>query len=246
MDAKLAEVYGTNKPDETDVEALATAELATKLAAADQVDLEGLSDEEAESLAAQIIGSDADDTSEKEDEEKEEKSEEPQEEETKEAQEKIAEADYLGRVMAHAYVNERREIEKEAGKMDNLKGAASAAGKKAKETGGKVLSHLGSHKKKYMGGAAAAAAGGFAASKMKKKAASAEPEQVSALDQLALARAKEILKENGFEDAPQEQEKKSSVSEEKAALLEQKVQERAVQMLVDAGYTFEEGEKTEE
>lgn len=243
MDPKLAEVYGTNNVDEADVEALATAELTSKLAAADEVNLDDLSDEEAETLASEILGSKDPEDPEEPEETPDEPKEEPKAEETEEtqekvAQDKIAEADYLGRVMAHAYVNERREIEKQAskekqaGKMDAMKG-------KAKDVGGKVLGHLKSHKKKYMAGGAAAV-GGAAAHKMTKKG-SADGEQLSAVDQLALARAKEILKENGFEEEqPQEQEKKSSISDEKAALLNQKVQERAVQMLTDAGYSFDE------
>jgi hypothetical protein len=261
MDPKLAEVYKTNQADETDVEALATAALAEKLASADEVDVSGLSDDEAEALAAQILEGD---------EPAAEGEEKTAGEELTPEQEKIAEADYLGRVMAHAYVAERREIEKEASKMDavregvnNLKGAVAmtgaAASKKmdaakagAKAAKGKVMEHVGKHSKKYMGGAAAAiGAGGFAAGRKSKKASAEQPaeteERMSALDTLALARAHEILKEHGIDpNAEQETEKKSSINEEQAALLQEKVNERAMAMLADAGYTIGEQQAEEE
>src|SRR5687767_1800821 len=107
MDPKLAEVYKTNQPDEADVEALATAALAEKLASADEVDVSGLSDEEAEALASQILEGEKpaeEPQAEGDKPEGEEKTagEEPAEgEELTPEQEKIAEADYLGRVMAH-------------------------------------------------------------------------------------------------------------------------------------------------
>lgn len=281
MDPKLAEVYQTNQPDEADVEALATAALAEKLAEADEVNVDGLSDEEAEALASQIIDGDSASAEGEEQPEAEAAAEEPAEEEEKTAgeeeqltpeQEKIAEADYLGRVMAHAYVAERKEIEKQAaaetaktaGKLDNLKGAVAMTGAAAskkkdavKAGAGKVMAHLKSGKGKAQAAGAAALTGaggaGYMAGKMSKdKKASAEQpaeaEQVSALDQLAFARAQEILKANGIdpnaEQATEEQEKKSSIDEEKVALLEQKVNERAQAMLTEAGYTF--SEKTEE
>jgi hypothetical protein len=272
MDPKLAEVYKTNQADETDVEALATAALAEKLASADEVDVSGLSDDEAEALAAQILEGEApaEEPQAEGDEPAAEGEEKTAGEELTPEQEKIAEADYLGRVMAHAYVAERREIEKEASKMDavregvnNLKGAVAmtgaAASKKmdaakagAKAAKGKVMEHVGKHSKKYMGGAAAAiGAGGFAAGRKSKKASAEQPaeteERMSALDTLALARAHEILKEHGIDpNAEQETEKKSSINEEQAALLQEKVNERAMAMLADAGYTIGEQQAEEE
>lgn len=271
MDPKLAEVYKTNQPDEADVEALATAALAEKLASADEVDVSGLSDEEAEALASQILEGEKpaeEPQAEGDKPEGEEKTagEEPAEgEELTPEQEKIAEADYLGRVMAHAYVAERKEIEKEAAakaktasKLDNLKGAVAMTGAAAskaadkgkaalKSGGGKVMEHLSKHKGKAMGAGAAAAAGaGFAAGRKSKKASAEQPvegqQEMSALDQLAYARAQEILKEHGIDPEAQteETEKKSSINEEQAALLAQKVEERAMAMLTEAGYVKNE------
>jgi hypothetical protein len=244
MDPKLAQVYGTNQADETDVEALATAELTSKLAAADELNLDGMSDDEAEALASELIGSDSSDeeapaeTEEaaSEEEETEETEEKTAGEETTEAQEKIAEADYLGRVMAHAYVAERREIEKQAAAGSEL----ATVAKKGKGAAGKVMEHVKKHGKSYAAGAAGSGAG-FAAGRKSKKASAEAPEaateELSALDRLAVARAQEILKENGVD---LEQEKQSSLDEEKAAQLAAKVEERAVAMLNEAGYKFEE------
>lgn len=264
MDAKLAEVYGTVATNESDVETLAAARMAEKLASADALDVSGMSDEEAEDLASQLLGDDsaaADESTEEntEEEQTEEASENTEEEKTAgeeeltPAQEKIAEADHLGRVMAHAYVQERKEIEKQAGRLDGLKGAAAiTAGQAAAKAGkakaglksgaGKVMDHMSKHKKKYIAGAASTAVAGgaaaVAAKKMKKEASAEETEEISALDRLALARASEILKENGIE--PAEQEKQSSIDEDKAAQLAEKVQARAQEFLVEAGYSFEE------
>lgn len=105
MDAKLAEIYGTNQVDETDIEKMAAAELAEELAENEEANIDGMSEEQIEALAEQVLA--GDDSSEEYYEETEEGIE-------KESQEKLAEADYLGRVMAHAYVNELRGIEKEA------------------------------------------------------------------------------------------------------------------------------------
>jgi hypothetical protein len=106
MDAKLAEIYGTNTPEEGDVEKLAAAELAEKLAGDESMDLSELEPEQIEALAAQVL-SDGDEGS------SEDEGEDAGEDE---GNEKVAEADYLGRVMAHAYVQELRGIDKEAAK----------------------------------------------------------------------------------------------------------------------------------
>lgn len=270
MDPKLAEVYKTNDVDEADVEALATAALAEKLASADEINVDGMSDEEAEALASQIIDGDAEAQAEGEGEpeaeqpaEGEEKTAGEEGEQLTPEQEKIAEADYLGRVMAHAYVAERKEIEKEAaaksktaGKLDNLKGGAAMAGAAmskhkdkavgaAKAGAGKVMEHVKAHGKHMAGAAAAAGAAGVAAGRKSKKASAEQPaeeeQQLSALDQLAVARAHEILKEHGIDPNAEQQEteeteKKSSINEEQAALLAQKVDERALAMIANAGY----------
>lgn len=97
MNEFLAELYGTqeNIAGEDDFEKQAAAEFLVKLAAEEGVDLDSLSDAEVAGLLEEIekgASSDFED----------------------EAQEKLAEADFLGRAMAHAYVDELAEIEKDA------------------------------------------------------------------------------------------------------------------------------------
>ena len=93
MDEFLDELYGTSGIiGEDDMEKQAAAEFLVKLAEDEGVDLDNLSDEEIGGLMAEIEGGEMED----------------------ESQEKLAEADFLGRAMAHAYVNELYNIEKQA------------------------------------------------------------------------------------------------------------------------------------
>jgi hypothetical protein len=110
MDPQLAALYGTD--EETDTEKLAAAEMAEGLAEEEQFDVATATDEQVEALAQEFLASEGtEETAEVAE------AEEPKEEEQvkmsadEEAQEKLAEADYLGRVMAHAYVAELRGIE---------------------------------------------------------------------------------------------------------------------------------------
>lgn len=224
MDPKLAEIYGTNQPTEADLEKLAAAELAEGLANDDQIDTDGLTEEDLEAIAQDVLGSNED-----QDEEQEKTSA------AEEAQEKLAEADYLGRVMAHAYVNELRTIEKTAGIADMARGAGKAIAGQAKQVGegfkslgtmarsprdgaGAVkdlvgtygvrgAAHAAAPELKALGVAGAGTLGaGMAAKKMMgKKKESAAEEQYSAVDTLVLARAQEILQESGID--PNELEK---------------------------------------
>jgi hypothetical protein len=152
MDEYLAQLYGTagDESDE-DMDKVAEAELFAKLAADEGIDLNQLSDEQIVELYNVTFQKEA------EGEEEEEKKESPfppkkKEEEkkaaaeaelmqTKEAQEKFAEADYMGRIMAHAYVQELNKI---AGVKDMLRGAeaggqlARAGTELAAKSGGKA------------------------------------------------------------------------------------------------------------
>ena len=120
MDEQLAEIYGTGQPemDESDLEKTAAAELLVKLAEEQGVDLNNFSDEEVGAMLDDIYaGGGVEHTAEAEVE--------------AEAglQEKYAEADYLGRIMAHSMVQELDSIEKEAGIADKAKAGAGAVGK---------------------------------------------------------------------------------------------------------------------
>lgn len=240
MDKKLAEIYGTNTPD--DAEKLASAALAESLADTGEIDFANLDEAALEALATEVLG-----TSEGA------AADVPVEEQQKEAQAKLDEADYLGRVMAHSYTQELRGIAKEAGVRDSAK-AAFHAGKgkvmgaihaakgkathfaaKGKEVGAKGKEHVMKHKGKYGLGAGAAvgAAGATAAHKMTKKS--------SALETLVEARAMEILAANGFEVEAPAQEKVSAANHDEALdVLGQTVEQKAIELLEANGYTFEQ------
>ena len=103
MDPVLAEIYGTNQVDEADLEKLAAAELAEELADEDELNVDNIDDDTIEQLAQQVL----------------EGGEQEYEEPGDEMSEKVAEADYMGRVMAHAYKQELDGIEKEAKYTDS-------------------------------------------------------------------------------------------------------------------------------
>jgi hypothetical protein len=285
----LAEAYGTgadisDAPQQDDVEKLAQAEILDQMFEAEEVDWSALDAETVEKIAGEIFGDENQITA---DELMKAAADDGEPEgEVDEAQEKFAEADFAGRVMAHAFNQEldNIETEKEAGAREMaLKGLAKArkgarwvgekitpsgATQKAYESGSKAMKKKQIKKLmkkhpgitpaqaafraaespsssgegiKYMaqrmraggasagklhrrvgagavGGGTAAAAGGTAAA-LKKE---------SALDTLAEKRAMEILEENGytFDDG---QDK-----------LAEAVEQRAFEMLVNAGYIEEE------
>lgn len=130
MDQFLAEYYGTNgtaqaNDEETKLAAAAELELFGKLAAANGIDLNALSDAQVEQLYAETFSKEAEfppgagtkakdhekDDRHENNESKDKREEAAKEHEEKKAsQEKVAEADFLGRVMAHSYVQELNKI----------------------------------------------------------------------------------------------------------------------------------------
>lgn len=126
MDQFLAEHYGN--PSE-DFEKEAQAELFAKLAADQGIDLNQLSDAQVGYLWNQTfskLAEEEDDEDEDEDEDEKALIEEAarEHEEQKEAMAKVAEADYLGRVMAHSMTDELQKI---SGVVDTVKGYGSRA-----------------------------------------------------------------------------------------------------------------------
>ena len=287
MDPKLAEIYGTNEVTEADVEKLAAAELATKLAGDEETGTEGMTEEDLEAIAQQVLAPE---------QEQQEEVEETQAGD--EAQEKVAEADYLGRVMAHSYVQELRNIEKTAGRGDGSGQEAEAVNEQvakmnakrakydkmgaegpgmgaklenkarsAKAGVGKVGKYIGAG---FKGGAtkgqraaaigttvtgAAALAGGakkvFGKGKEKKSEAEEQPEQMSAVDTLVMARANEILQASGIDPATltkiEEQEKISADETVDAReVLANTVEQRAWELLGQYGVTPAEQETEQE
>lgn len=128
MDEQLAAIYGTGQPvayDQEDLQKTAAAELLVKLAAEQGVDLNQFSDQEIGEMitdlykSAQEEGAPPFPPKKEEEGAKHEAEESPdkekkEEEKEKEAQAKFAEADFLGRVMAHAMVQELNNIDKKA------------------------------------------------------------------------------------------------------------------------------------
>lgn len=256
MDPRLAELYGTNEMDESDIEKLAAAELAEELTDGEEMDLDGIDEDDIEALAASVL----------EDEEGEEVDEE-------DGQEKLAEADFLGRVMAHSYVQEMREIEKTASDSqlgDTIPGAGKKSRKPHKgggKKGGKgVMAKIKGQAGKAWGatkrGASAYGnlmAGGFKKGKKpgfmnRLKGASGKRLKVwgarggtaaalgaagygakklmekrsSALETLAEQRAMEILEASGVEDDASPYD-----------VLAASVEERAAEILAENGYELE-------
>jgi hypothetical protein len=139
MNMDLAAMYGTpGGPTEEDQEKVAQAELFAKIAADAGLDLNQYNDEQLAELWEQTFGKEAQEKCEKcgkaecscpaaggSEEEKKAEAAQAEFAERQEFQEKVAEMDYLGRLMAHAYVNELGEIGENMEK-DAVRGAAKA------------------------------------------------------------------------------------------------------------------------
>lgn len=225
MDEQLAAIYGTGN-DESDIEKTAAAELLVKLAEEQGVDLDDFSDEEVNEMINELYSDNGGI-------------------EHTASQEKFAEADFLGRVMAHSMVQELGNIEKQAktSYIGRITGASGVlVGQKALGKAKQMLSKATSNaerskaldlinRAKHVRGEGAkrmavrvglpaaglAAAGGAAASMGGKK------KQSSALDMLAVERANQMLAEAGYV-------KEASADE---------VEIRALQILEANGYPVE-------
>jgi hypothetical protein len=272
MDAQLAEIYGTGVSAEDDQVKLAAAELLVKLAEDNQVDLSQFSDAEVAQMVSELHKqAEFPPAMEEKKEEKKESKETPESKESSEssesaekaAAEKVAEADFLGRVMAHSFNQELTEINKEAGVKDkaisagksigeffknrgkNVANAAKATGAAAAK-GGAAVGRAG----KAVGSTAATA--GKAVNEQVKKhpwaaagaagalgaagGAAAMHKKSSALDALASERAWELAKEAGWVDAEGNLVVPQQAEEQKvASALEIEVERRALQMLEAEG-----------
>ena len=257
MDAQLASIYGTGNSavSDDDLEKTAAAELLVKIAGEQGIDLNQFSDEQVMEMVYDLTktASEGEEKKEEESPAKEKKEEESPAKEKKE-EEKVAEADFLGRVMAHAYVQELGNIEKQAGaKIDAVKGALSKAlnavkgapaaySKSFKGRSHDALRSLTSVvskmptpvplKTKLMNVGRAAkimapelAALGGAAALGTGGYMLGKKKESSALDTLAEARAEQMLEEAGYTKT--------------ASSVEQEVELRALQMLEASGYPVE-------
>lgn len=253
------------QPTEEQVK-LAEAELFTKLATSQGIDLSSLSDAQVVELWNATFSKEAaEDEEAPKDEEKEEakaESEEKAEEEKKEAAArehaiKVAHAEEearsvkLGQIMAHAYVAEVDKIAaarasgegetKEAGmppQLANALGKVRGAAGKGKELAGKAVGAAKENKKGLAaaGAGAAAVGAGFAAGRMSKKAS------VSNIDGLALDHAVKLAESIGL-DAETAAARVNAVatlgledSDKLASDLDSQVHIRALEYLEAAGY----------
>ena len=114
MDQYLAQIYGTASGASEDLEKTAQAQMLHKLAEDEGIDLSGLTDEQMDALAQQVISDQDGVPGEQATAEEGVSAEE-------EAQAKFAEADFLGRVMAHAYTQELQKIAEEETKKEEEK-----------------------------------------------------------------------------------------------------------------------------
>lgn len=178
MDEWLAQIYGTGASDE-DIEKVASLSLLEKLAEENDIDLSEFTPEEIEAIAEEVLAGEAEDD---------------EDELAKEAAAKFEEADFLGRVMAHAYT---QELEKIAGVKERLE----SLWKGTKSRAGRAWGHVKSHPKAYGAGAAGLAAlgaGGAYALHRRRKGKAKTASDV--IEELAEERALEILDEAGLLD----------------------------------------------
>jgi len=230
MDLDLARIYGTpgqktaSAAQEEQLEKQAAAELFSKLAADNGIDLSQLSDEQIGGLWAETFGEKlaADDEEEDEEEDEDKKKKASAElSSLQDEQQKLAFADQAGRVMAHAMVNElnsiNENIAKEAAMPEGLRKGLEAAGRHVGKAGNKAGKHLEGVGKKIVGvvakggegamnpttakrigggayGVGAAAAGGAGAAIHHRS-----KKESSALDELALQEAFNKAASAGFD-----------------------------------------------
>lgn len=165
MNEFLAQAYGTGQPSQQEAEktaAIAEAQLFCKLAADEGIDLTKLSDEQVQEMWNTYKTAAEEEAKKEKDKEppppKDDKKKEEEEKKAaaaaefakvKEAESKLAEADFIGRVMAHAYVDELKKIatavapdgtDKEASKVTEGLRHAGEGAKEMAHRAGELLS----------------------------------------------------------------------------------------------------------
>lgn len=227
MNEELARIYntnGVNSASEENTSKTASLTMFAKLASKHGVDLSEMDDTEIATWYEQVMGeklaADGEGNGDnpfppkkKDDEEKEKKDDEDEEKEAaarhfaaqKSEQAKYAEADMMGRIMAHAFVQERENIEAEktATTMPTSLARVAKRALKGGETGShsrKLLADVvkkrgteaaKKHGKGLAAGAAAGGAAGYMAGKSKESAAQAF-EKMAAMHAIKIAEAAEF------------------------------------------------------
>jgi len=108
MNQFLSEYFGTGAPDNDEIQKQAQVEMFLKLAEEEGIDIDQLSDAQVEELYASTFGEE--DGGEEVDEDGLEVQAMAEWAQQKEAADKFAEAEFMGRTMAHAYVSELNKI----------------------------------------------------------------------------------------------------------------------------------------
>jgi len=269
MDEQLAAIYGTGQPeayDDDDLQKTAAAELLVKLAAEEGVDLDEFSDDEIAGMIDNLYKTAAEGDAPMTEEEKAKKKAAEEAAAADTSEEKVAEADFLGKVMAHSMVQELNAIEKEAGikerageiagkALSGIAGAGRAVGRAGAATGKALHGAAGTvgekasfgkltgGKAKALGyglagaGTVGTGAGIAALAGGKKKKASADE---SALAKLAGERAYEMLAQAGYVDEDGDIMFPQQPEEEKvASTLDQAVDIQALRILQENGFPVE-------
>jgi len=144
MDQFLAQHYGSapvSEPTSEDVEKVAQAQLFLKLASDNGVDINSLNDAQVNELWGAVWNQQKTAEEDKKEEDKEDKDDKAppfaaakkEHDEKKEAQAKIAEAEEMGKIMAHVFVAEQKKIAA-AGGFDFLKEAFAVRAEPAAES----------------------------------------------------------------------------------------------------------------
>lgn len=222
MDRELAAMYGTPGATQEDTTKTAEMELFCKLASENNIDLAQLSDEQITELYNATFDKQAsteeDSAHQEPEQDKIAAAAEAEFNQQKEWREKVAECDKLGRIMAHAYVQELSNIKTAADKSDESMPPFMNGGKKDEDKEDK---------------------------KESKSEEEDSDKEASAIDHLAAKRAVELAKEAGLDadtaakrvDAvltlggPAASEKVASASN-----LNETVHIRALEFLETAGY----------
>jgi len=183
MNLDLAAMYGTPGAESAieEQEKIAQAELFAKLAADNGIDLNQLGDEQIAELWDGTFGKTAgDDKDEDDDEDDKSKKAAAEFYAVKEAHDKVAEADYLGRVMAHSFTSEMEQIKEADEKASLYRRGSKAVGEHLERVGNKIrrnpMGDMEANAKinkrvgagAYAAGAAAAGGGAAYASREKK------------------------------------------------------------------------------
>lgn len=206
MDEQLAAIYGTGQPqmDEEDLQKMAAAEFLVKLAEEQGVDLNQFSDEDINEMVNELYGGEKT------------ASAAPATEPTADQAwlEKAAEADYLGRIVAHSMWNELGNIQKAASSCKTSQGAPPFPIPPKKEE----------EKKEE-----------------KAEEKKEEEKQASMIEALAQQRAFEMAKEAGYIDDEGNliQQPAANPKEKLAAAIDRAVAVRALKICEEAGLPVE-------